>query len=661
MRLFTVLGFKKASGMAHHPFSNGGARHEQGRGRSGAVGFLYVALTGAAVLLVVGVALGVAPRTDQSSFLGSLTSSLGTLFSDTFGSGRTLVFETSDGSVSAPSGRTTVGERAVSPGASRCSFTSSSVLSYDHVLVSEVAWMGGAASAQNEWIELANISTGSVDISGWQLVDRDDQIHTTFTSGTVLASRGFLLLERKEDSVPGVAADVRYDGSLRNSDEALRLFDADCNVVDEVVAAPLWPAGENASKRTAERDLSDRTWHTSALPGGTPRAPNSEPPVFAVRGTSPSGVVASSSLRAATTTGTSTLGALGATSDTSDIPLCAQENLGAPILSVRVNEVAWAGTGSTRTADEWIELTNTGTSTMSLAGWQLVSKSRTIRVVFDDEDVLPPHGYYLLERTDDTGVPGVAADKLFVGGIKNNDEALRLFDGQCVLIDEVVATTAWPAGTAGPDYRSAERSSDLSWHTYGYTAANGIYGTPRTQNSDPVPLPPPHTIAAASAENEEGTVSSTTTATGTARVLVSEVMAGSDGASSNEFIELYNAGGTSVTLTGWSVKKRTSTGSESTLVAASRLEGKSIAPGGYLLLGNDTGYAGATPLDVRWPTSYTLAYAQNAVRVLDASGMVLDEAAWMEVPAGKSYARVSWDTALFVVQEIPTPQGSQAP
>jgi hypothetical protein len=645
--------------MAHHPFVDGGARHERGRGRSGAGGFLYVALIGAAVLFIAGAVSGLVPGRSGSSLLGSLADSVGTLLSDTFGNGRTLVFE-SGGDRGTGADTRDVREANTVRTEPRCVFASSSDVSPDLVFMNEIAWMGTPGSAQNEWLELMSVATEPADISGWQLVDRDDQIHITFASGTVLPSHGFLLLERKEDSVPGIAADVRYEGSLRNSDEMLGLLDTDCNLVDVVYADPAWPAGENTSKRTMERGTSDRAWYTSAVPGGTPRAPNSEPPARGVRDGATNEAVASSSVRAVTTTGTTTPDAPRTVSDAAEIPLCSQENLGAPTLQVLVSEVAWAGTGSTHTSDEWIELWNVGTSTIRLAGWQLVGGSRTLRVVFDDDDVLTPNGYFLLERTDDDAVPGVPGDKLFTSAIKNNDEALRFFDARCVLVDEVVATTAWPAGTASPDYRSAERSLDLSWHTYGYTAANGIYGTPRRQNSDPVPLPSPST-ASTPAENTEADVSSPTIATGTVRVLISEIMVGSDGASSNEFIELFNAGDANVSLTGWSVKKRTSTGSESTLVAASRLEGKTIAPHGYLLLGNDTGYTGATPLDVRWPTSYTLAYSNNAIIVLDATGAAHDEAAWTEVPAGKSYSRVSWEGAAFIVQEVPTPQGSQLP
>lgn len=131
---------------------------------------------------------------------------------------------------------------------------------------------------------------------------------------------------------------------------------------------------------------------------------------------------------------------------------------------------------------------------------------------------------------------------------------------------------------------------------------------------------------------------------------------GSEGASANEFVELYNAGSNSADLTGWCVKKRTSTGSESTLVAASRLEGKTILPGRYLLLANDGGYLGNIAPDIQWPSSYTLAYTSNAVVLYRGCSEKADEAAWAEIPAGQSIVRDSWGAATFSVQATPTPQ-----
>ncbi|MFH1193137.1 MAG: lamin tail domain-containing protein [Candidatus Jorgensenbacteria bacterium] len=363
-----------------------------------------------------------------------------------------------------------------------------------------------------------------------------------------------------------------------------------------------------------------------------------------------------------------------ANSQGASVPNCTAA--GNPSHAVLINEVAWAGTASDATAHEWIEFFNPGSAAVSLAGWQLVNKSGGIRVAFGGAHAIEGEGYFLLERKDDAAVPGVPADAFFQGAIRNSDETLALFDARCGLADEVKADVGsgkrWSAGEAAPGYRSAERSPDFSWHAYQGGARNGIFGTPRAENS----LPP--SPAALPARAATGTVpvsapSSTEalaiplappSSSGTGRVIISEVMAGMDGANEYEFAELYNADTHAVDLTGWYLKKRSSAGKESTLVSANAaepsasLEGKIIEAGRYLLLANSGGYTGAVATDVKWPKSYTLAYTNNAVILYNAAGEKVDEAAWTEIPKGSGYARVPPDGGAFAVQAVPTPQNA---
>ncbi len=160
-----------------------------------------------------------------------------------------------------------------------CVYDTTTQPSRQGVVLNEIAWMGTAQAANNEWIELKNISDSAIDITGWQLRDRSGQIAIRFVS-TTIASRGFVLLERTDDqSVPNVKADVVYVGSLGNTNEGLRLFTNACVFVDEVIASPSWPAGDVVSRRSMERNA-DFVWYTYTGTGeggifGTPRAENS--------------------------------------------------------------------------------------------------------------------------------------------------------------------------------------------------------------------------------------------------------------------------------------------------------------------------------------------------------------------------------------------------
>ncbi len=106
-------------------------------------------------------------------------------------------------------------------------------------------------------------------------------------------------------------------------------------------------------------------------------------------------------------------------------------------------------------------------------------------------------------------------------------------------------------------------------------------------------------------------------------IVISEIQIA--GATANdEYIELYNPGGSAVELTGWSLKKKTGSGKEYALAAANRLEGKMIGAGKYLLLVNEEGYAGSISADVQWAKSNTLA-AGNTILLYDAADAVIDK------------------------------------
>lgn len=630
--------------------SDGGSNDELGNVRGRLQGTKWVALlgTGAALLFLGGIALGAS---------GGFTASIGEAFRSAFGGGERelvipLIQEEKRTSAVMPHDE----EKTVSP-----------VCEEDEgeggagpVLITEVAWMGSDDRAADEWVELTNTSPSSVAVAGWQFYDRGRKIAFTFPDGAAIPAGGRMLLMREGTSVDAHGAPTAvFRGALNNTNETLTLFDRECETADMVAASPSWPAGDNSSKRTMERDLTTLAWHDSALSGGTPGLPNSSAPVTggnAVKISVPNearpiAVVTSAVSRTPPPSPGKDMPVL---TEKSLITWCSQDNLSSPTETVLLHEVAWAGTGTGKTTDEWIELRNSSGAPVPLMGWQLLNRSRTIALAFGSSSVLEPHGYFLIERKEDA-VPWIQSDALFSGTIKNNDESLRLFDRDCRLVDEVLAEAVWPAGTAAPEYRSAERSSDRSWHTFNWSPINGIYGTPRMVNSEPAPSPSPSTGGGGGSGSAAPSEASPSASTGTVSILISEVMAGSEGNSSDEFVELHNPGDAPAGLTGWCVKKRTSTGSESTLVVAARLEGVSVAPGGYLLLANDSGYRGSVAPDVRWPSSYTLAYASNTVTLYRDCAERADEVSWIELSAGRSLVRDGWETNTFHVADTPSP------
>ena len=152
----------------------------------------------------------------------------------------------------------------------------------------------------------------------------------------------------------------------------------------------------------------------------------------------------------------------------------------------------------------------------------------------------------------------------------------------------------------------------------------------------------------------------------TNHIIINEVMTGKSGAADWEFVELYNPTSSDIDLSGWTVKKKSSSGSETPLVSASRLQNKIIAAAGYLLLANEGGYSGSVVADVPWPHSYTLAYKNNAIVLYDNNNVVIDEADWIEIAEGYSWERTnagSWQNSASAggTPKAANSEGAQTP
>ncbi|OGZ43153.1 MAG: hypothetical protein A2719_00435 [Candidatus Ryanbacteria bacterium RIFCSPHIGHO2_01_FULL_45_22] len=142
-----------------------------------------------------------------------------------------------------------------------------------NVVINEIAWMGTSVSANDEWIELYNNGAGSVDLTGWRLaaVDGQPDIALDTCANVTIVVGGYYLFERTDDeSVPGITADCIYTGALGNTSEQLQLLNESGNVVDSINATDGWPAGDNTTKETMQRNGGG--WITTAA---TPKKANS--------------------------------------------------------------------------------------------------------------------------------------------------------------------------------------------------------------------------------------------------------------------------------------------------------------------------------------------------------------------------------------------------
>ncbi len=138
-------------------------------------------------------------------------------------------------------------------------------------MINEIAWMGTADNASDEWLELYNAGASSVDLEGWTLEwGIDSTTPKSIELSGSFAAHGYYLLERTDDSTLfGISADAIYTGSLSNSGEKLYLR-SPSSIVQTLNFSAGWPAGDNTSKDTMQ--WSGTSWLTAPA---TPRATNS--------------------------------------------------------------------------------------------------------------------------------------------------------------------------------------------------------------------------------------------------------------------------------------------------------------------------------------------------------------------------------------------------
>ncbi len=291
------------------------------------------------------------------------------------------------------------------PSFKECSFNTTKPPSRQQIIINEVAWMGGSSdfglTSTDEWIELKNISGSEIDISNWQLIDKGEQIKINLTSisgnKTVKPNRLILLERTNDSSVPNIPADLLYSNTLNNSDEGVRLFDSQCNLVDEVLANPDWPAGDNTQKRTMERSL-DLSWHdyngtAQDSVFGTPKKENSAPAVVYSGGGGGDG------------------GSVSASTDNQQQTIASGTKSPSKIL---VSEVQITG-GTGKTENDFIELYNPNNTQVNLNGYRLVKRTKTgtsdASIKSWTTDVyIPAGGYYLWANsgyTDISNTPDV--------------------------------------------------------------------------------------------------------------------------------------------------------------------------------------------------------------------------------------------------------------
>ncbi|NCG19063.1 MAG: hypothetical protein GWP91_08630, partial [Rhodobacterales bacterium] len=465
-----------------------------------------------------------------------------------------------------------------------------------------------------EWVELMNIGSTSVQMSGFSIERATTASWSSrYTLGPLMLSPGQRVVIGGEFVVANqnlAPGDTFGFGNASSSGDGLRLVDNLSRVVDTVIYGPnntdLFDDDNGALAAAVAMHAADGS--LARIPDGVDTQDSS---------------VDFTELALPTPGGENLF--LIDTSDTGTITFPTTCLPAGDFPGVVINEFKADPTLLPDTEGEWIELYNPGAGTADLSGWHIASgtSSYSAVAVLPTGTVLSAGGFAVVGRTA-IAEATVVAPGFSLGNAGTSSDAVRLEDCNGTVVDTVIYgqpnTDLWaddgaaeavslaPKPTAGT---TLIRVSDgVDTNLSGDDFVIGAYSTPGAGNNSP-----PDTCGGP----ESGLV-------------INELMANPEGADTDaEWIELYNAGTEAIDLQGWAVQAGSSsyssaasatfgtpadTGDPTDIGIASAI----LQPGDFLLVG------GALVSDVDIVISLGMGNASDsdAVRVVDCLGFPAD-------------------------------------
>lgn len=129
---------------------------------------------------------------------------------------------------------------------------------------------------------------------------------------------------------------------------------------------------------------------------------------------------------------------------------------------------------ATSANDEWVELYNDGTESVSLEGWSFSASDGSPSVTLSG--TISGGGYFMLERTDDDSEPTGLANAIFTGSLSNSGEILLLKNAQGTTIDTVDGSNNWAIGGNNETKETLQRSGS-GWKTANASPRSGAGGS----------------------------------------------------------------------------------------------------------------------------------------------------------------------------------------
>ena len=491
---------------------------------------------------------------------------------------------------------------------------------------------------EDEFVELYNAGSASVDISGWRLGDSTSpDAHFQFPSDAVIEPNSYVVLfgggTPSGFTVPVYTDDGRIGNGLTNGGEEIRLID-DTGAEIAVVSHDDWPSDQSIVRNPPDGETFEP--HKDVSPTGAPfspgRATDTEPETPEVPETPEP--------------------------ETPEAPETETSPEPTPTYALFISEVladppdGLAGDanqdGQRNTyEDEFVELYNAGSAPVDISGWRLGDSSSPENFFqFPANAVIEPSSYVVLfggGNPSEFTVPVYTDDGRIGNGLTNGGEDIQLIDdaGNTVV---VVSHDTWPSDQSivrnPPDSEAFVPHKTVSPTGEPFSPGRAIATEPETPEVPETPeTETPETPEAETPPEPKPTYA----------LFISEVLAdppsgaagdanrdGQRDGYEDEFIELYNAGTNPISLAGWRLGDSTSSDAHFQFPANAVIE-----PGSYVVLfgsGNPSGFTVPVYTD-DGRIGNGLTNGGEAIRLIDNNGHEIAVISHDEWPAKQSLVR----------------------
>ena len=143
------------------------------------------------------------------------------------------------------------------------------------VIINEIMWMGSQGNSADEWIELRNMTSNTIDLSNWVIDNLGSGVNNNIVipAGKSITPNGFFLIsnDTEADSVISITPDHQTSSiSLQNNGEQLILrTSAGGTILDIANGTGAWLAGDDNPEKSMERNSTPGdgavgvSWHTA--------------------------------------------------------------------------------------------------------------------------------------------------------------------------------------------------------------------------------------------------------------------------------------------------------------------------------------------------------------------------------------------------------------